>query len=123
MYVQCEGVCCGGQWSNATLHCVSQYNDEVFPDEWCDSISKPNTRRSCSTSDCAQWNEGEWSMCPCGGFGLRSRTVTCVRGVNSEDVEVCSKCFGPVSSVQACTGGPCGEQRCYYGVVISSLFV
>ncbi len=107
--VQCEGVCCGQQKRKVMHRCVSEYNEAVFPDEWCKDIRKPNTVLNCSTSDCARWSVGEWSECLCGGQGFRNRSVTCVRGVTRVDRDVCEECSNPISEVQVCTGSPCGE--------------
>ncbi len=90
-----------------TLQCVSQYNNEVFPDAWCKDINKPSTVLNCSTSDCAELSVGMWSECPCGGLSFKNRTLTCVRGGMSVDMEVCSQCFGRVSRVRACVGVSC----------------
>ncbi len=82
----------------------------IFPPEWCEGLERPPPEplSSCPSSECVEWSVGEWGVCPCGGLGFRNRKVSCVRGDSEVDPEVCSQCFGPVSSVQVCNGvTPC----------------
>ncbi|XP_064395482.1 A disintegrin and metalloproteinase with thrombospondin motifs 7-like [Halichondria panicea] len=112
--MKCVGNCCGQQTQEVEYVCGADQGGEIviFPPEWCEGLERPPPEplSSCPSSECVEWSVGEWGVCPCGGLGFRNRKVSCVRGDSEVDPEVCSQCFGPVSSVQVCNGvTPCTE--------------
>ncbi|VDN50351.1 unnamed protein product, partial [Dracunculus medinensis] len=126
-------VTCGGGFQSRAIYCVESHNDQKgfnenlnVAEKYCWQKQRPTAERKCGTSQCPQWEKGDWSQCSvtC-GKGFRVRLVECRQENERVDDMICSKTDRPDDHQPCFTGIKCpanpGSQ--YYKAYHISIFI
>ncbi|XP_028838273.1 ADAMTS-like protein 1 isoform X2 [Denticeps clupeoides] len=110
----CQGHCIGHRL--ATQHrfvfCQDR-NSTRASHRMCSALSKPSSRRNCTTDACAlHWLIGPWTQCTatCGRHGFQSRHVTCAHRHNRKPIREIHCSWRPrPTSWRRCNIRSCGK--------------